>query len=263
MKDGELARFSVDIARRVACDQPFAEDLTAGLARLLKADAGVGLNYCPASPSDGWTVTVAESPQLSAEEIGQRRAVTPMHPGFSAFGRLRTSAAVRISDVVDLRQFWATRAYEVMHAREGGRYPAGAVVLAEPELLILIGLQRHHRDFTEAEIAALTRIQQVLAAAFTFRHRLDEMVRSYSADSAAEQEAGRLLATADADYAPSRREAEILTLAGAGWTNRRIAHRLGITERTVRKHLTNVYEKSATFNRAAAAVWWHRRQRTS
>ena len=262
MRDTQLARFSVDIAHRIARDEPFAEDLTTGLARLLDADAGVGLNCCPSSPSDTWTATVAGAPRLSAEDIDRRRAVTPLHPGFSAFNRVRTGAAVRISDVVDLRRFWTTRTYDVMHAREGGRYPAGAVVLAEPELLIMIGLQRSHRDFSEAEMADLTRIQQVLAAAFTFRHRLDEMVKSLSTGSAAGQAEGRWTPPTDADYAPTRREAEILTLAAAGWTNRRIAHRLGITERTVRKHLTNVYEKSATFNRAAAAVWWQRRQKT-
>jgi hypothetical protein len=109
---------TVDIAHRIARNEPFAKDLTTGLVRLLKADAGVGLNTCPSSPSGTWTATVAEAPRLSAEDIDRRRAVTAMHPGFSAFNRVRTGAAVRISDVVDLRQFWTTRTSEVMHARE-------------------------------------------------------------------------------------------------------------------------------------------------
>ncbi len=48
----------------------------------------------------------------------------------------------------------------------------------------------------------------------------------------------------------------MLTLAAAGWTNVRIARRLGITERTVRKHLSSVYEQSGRRGRAAAAAWW-------
>lgn len=39
------------------------------------------------------------------------------------------------------------------------------------------------------------------------------------------------------------RQAEVLSLVARGWTNRRIGRALGITERTVRKHLTNACEK--------------------
>jgi DNA-binding NarL/FixJ family response regulator len=129
-----------------------------------------------------------------------------------------------------------------------------------PELLILVGIQRRSRDFSDTEISELTRVQQLLTAAFTFRHRLDETVAEVLAADAAERRVTGGSAGIYTRYVPSRREAEVLTLATAGWTNRRIANRLGITERTVRKHLTNVYEKSATSNRAAAAAWWQQRR---
>ena len=42
----------------------------------------------------------------------------------------------------------------------------------------------------------------------------------------------------------------------AGWTNVRVGHVLGITERTVRKHLGNVYDKLGVGGRTSAATWW-------
>jgi DNA-binding CsgD family transcriptional regulator len=60
--------------------------------------------------------------------------------------------------------------------------------------------------------------------------------------------------------APTHREAEVLALVARGLTNEQIGHRLGITERTVRKHLGAVRDKTGLRSRAAAAAWWRRRQ---
>ena len=51
-------------------------------------------------------------------------------------------------------------------------------------------------------------------------------------------------------------EAEVLALVTLGWTNDRIGRHLGITERTVRKHLEAVYNKAGLPGRAAAVAWW-------
>ena len=61
------------------------------------------------------------------------------------------------------------------------------------------------------------------------------------------------------EYLPTRREAEVLGLVADGWTNQQVATRLGITERTVRKHLSAVYEQAGVAGRAAAAGWWRSR----
>jgi DNA-binding CsgD family transcriptional regulator len=50
------------------------------------------------------------------------------------------------------------------------------------------------------------------------------------------------------------RQRELLALVAAGWTNRRIARHLGITEGTVRSHLENVFERLQVSSRAAAVV---------
>ena len=50
----------------------------------------------------------------------------------------------------------------------------------------------------------------------------------------------------------TERETEVLDLLSNGWSNSRIAEELHVTERTVRFHLTNIYEKLNVGSRAEA-----------
>ena len=47
----------------------------------------------------------------------------------------------------------------------------------------------------------------------------------------------------------SSREREIIALVGAGYTNRQLARKLGISEDAARYHLTSVFEKLGVSNR--------------
>jgi DNA-binding NarL/FixJ family response regulator len=74
--------------------------------------------------------------------------------------------------------------------------------------------------------------------------------------------AARQLLTARAG-APSRveltpREAEVLGLVRSGLANKQIARRLGISERTVKAHLTSVFQRIGVADRTQAALWAER-----
>jgi DNA-binding NarL/FixJ family response regulator len=56
----------------------------------------------------------------------------------------------------------------------------------------------------------------------------------------------------------SPRETEVLALVRAGLANKQIARRLGITERTVKGHLTAVYSAIGVTDRTQAAIWAER-----
>lgn len=56
----------------------------------------------------------------------------------------------------------------------------------------------------------------------------------------------------------TNREVEILRLVRDGLTNRVIATRLGITERTVKAHLTSAFTRIAVVDRTQAALWVER-----
>jgi len=52
----------------------------------------------------------------------------------------------------------------------------------------------------------------------------------------------------------SPREHEVLTLAADGLTNKEIAYRLGISERTVQFHINSIFNKTATNSRTEAVA---------
>jgi DNA-binding NarL/FixJ family response regulator len=54
------------------------------------------------------------------------------------------------------------------------------------------------------------------------------------------------------------REREVLKMVGDGHPNKTIARRLGITERTVKAHLTSVYQRLGVTDRTQAALWAQR-----
>jgi DNA-binding NarL/FixJ family response regulator len=54
------------------------------------------------------------------------------------------------------------------------------------------------------------------------------------------------------------REAEVLTLVRKGLANKQIGRRLGISERTVKAHLTSVFQRIGVQDRTQAALWAER-----
>ena len=52
----------------------------------------------------------------------------------------------------------------------------------------------------------------------------------------------------------SPREHEVLTLAADGLTNKEIAYRLGISERTVQFHINSIFNKTTTSSRTEAVA---------
>lgn len=56
----------------------------------------------------------------------------------------------------------------------------------------------------------------------------------------------------------SPRERDVLRLVVAGLLNKQIAQRLGITERTVKAHLTSAYQRIGVADRTQAALWAQR-----
>jgi DNA-binding NarL/FixJ family response regulator len=54
------------------------------------------------------------------------------------------------------------------------------------------------------------------------------------------------------------REQEVLALVGKGLPNKLIARRLSISEKTVKAHLTNIFQRIGVSDRTQAALWAHR-----
>lgn len=57
-------------------------------------------------------------------------------------------------------------------------------------------------------------------------------------------------------YILSKRELEVLKLVALGNSNKEIAHILQISEYTIEKHLTHIFQKIQVTNRIAASYWY-------
>ncbi|MBN9126583.1 MAG: response regulator transcription factor [Nitrosospira sp.] len=79
-------------------------------------------------------------------------------------------------------------------------------------------------------------------------HLLNELVMITQEKNKIKQAVGELLANL------TRREYEIATLVGNGESNKQIARRLDITERTVKAHLTEVFQKLDVADRLKLAL---------
>jgi DNA-binding NarL/FixJ family response regulator len=116
---------------------------------------------------------------------------------------------------------------------------------------VLVGLA--HRALGDEESAAmeLEAARQAFdtLGAVVDRERVDALVRragSPAPESA--RQAGLLTA----------REIEVVRLVANGLTNRAVADRLGISEKTVARHLSNIFTKLGLSSRAAATAYAYR-----
>jgi DNA-binding NarL/FixJ family response regulator len=65
----------------------------------------------------------------------------------------------------------------------------------------------------------------------------------------------RLIRAGDGSADLTRRELEILKLVAEGMSNAQLAHKLWVTEQTVKFHLSNIYRKLNVANRTEASRW--------
>ncbi|WP_205789291.1 helix-turn-helix domain-containing protein, partial [Microbacterium sp. CPCC 204701] len=106
-----------------------------------------------------------------------------------------------------------------------------------------------------------------LARVLLLLSRAHDMAGDAGAAAAASTEAHDILArlgvpenrrTPAAQAGPlTPREREVLALVAQGAPNRRVAEQLFISEKTVGRHLANIYVKIGVGSRTAAAAWWH------
>jgi DNA-binding NarL/FixJ family response regulator len=108
---------------------------------------------------------------------------------------------------------------------------------------------------------------QAGAEGYLLKHAEPETILSgirevMAGGSPLDPKAARVLLTTRRQARPgpalSERERQVLRLVGEGLPNKSIARRLGITERTVKAHLTSIYQQIGVTDRTQAALWAHR-----
>lgn len=148
---------------------------------------------------------------------------------------------LRISDRMTQRQYRDLPIYselflglEVEHQVAFGLPRPGAA--CGPHAMICLVLNRGGRDFSDRDIENLDLLRRPLSAVVAAtRRRLDDE---------------------DPGVPVTAREAAVLDLLVDGGSNQQIAHQLGISARTVEKHLEHIYAKTGGGNRTQVSTWW-------
>lgn len=244
MREKDFIRLGVEAARVEARGGDCAQLLADRLQRIVGVEAAVG-RWSLGAPTEGRSV-VAGVPMISPAEYRNLVKYTPRHPRFRP-DKLINTTPFRLSDEIRLTTFWNTDVWWYTHGIRGGRYPAGFSLGVHGGQAGMVGLHRADRDFSTDELEYFDLLQEPLQSALRFRAALDRTVRQLNVvDRADTVEECRL----------TPRERDVLALVTTGRTNAMIGNLLGITERTVRKHLTNTYAKLEVSGRTAAAMWY-------
>jgi DNA-binding CsgD family transcriptional regulator len=180
-----------------------------------------------------WFVRFAE---LAHENVLYRRYV-----------RTRDGRAYRFSDVATREEIEATQLHRDVYAPLGINYQLAFVLPSDPKTTLAVVMHREDRDFSDAERDFFNRARPFLIQAY--RNAV-----GYSKLHGRSLEA---LERVLVGHGLTGREAEVVQLVALGSSNRDVAARLGVSDRTVQKHLERAFRKLGVRTRSAAAarVW--------
>ena len=241
-----------DRARRREPDRTRAAELMAGLTALVGGRAagrgqsrsearaarrGAGENAGSAGEAAGGA---GENAGSAGEAAGGRAYRAP--PGALAHLALARAELSRV-DGAPAPELWraAAVAFDALHEP----YPAAYARVREAEAALVAGGERTRAT---AALAAAREAADALGAA-PLRDAADALARSARLTIASAP-----VAVADVDGSGlTVREAEVLGLLAEGLTNRQIASRLFISQKTVGAHMAHIYAKLGVHTRVEAA----------
>ena len=177
--------------------------------------------------------------------------------------------------------------FDVVHLAEDGKQAVELAAEDPPDVVLMDlampvmdgveatrALKAAHPDVRVVVLTSLGEPERIVAAidagadGYLFKHaepaEIAEAIRTAHAGGAVlDPKAAR--AMLDARSAPATptltgREQQVLDLVAQGLANKQIGRRLGITERTVKAHLTRIYQAIGVQDRTQAALWVQRRR---
>ena len=233
----------------------FRRGLITGLRRAVPAE-WVSLNDIGPDPD---STTVLIDPEFPAEAHAVFARLAHENPLIARYQRTLDGRAYRFSDVVTPAQLRSLALYREFYGPLGLNHQIAFTLPSGAGRLLGVALSRRRRDFTRSEQRLLNRARPFLIQAYRTATDHTNLVR----ELAQRRQVPTELADAQS-HRPAllrlgltQREAEIVTGIAVGSSSVALAARLGISERTVQKHLQRCYRKLEVRNRSEAAelVW--------
>ena len=142
-----------------------------------------------------------------------------------------------------------------------GATATARILAALPQVHVLV-----LTSFSDA--AAINSALQAGAQGYLLKHSDPEVILAgirqvMTGESPLDPKAARVLIEGRRQSATTpltAREAQVLAMVEQGLPNKSIARRLGITERTVKAHLTSIFQRIGVADRTQAALWSQRQR---
>jgi DNA-binding CsgD family transcriptional regulator len=224
----------------------FRHGLLDALNRGLPSDY-VSLNEVGSTPQ---SVVAVMHPEVAPEYYERYAAHAHENPLLQRYLQTRDGRAYRFSDVIAASDLHQLALYRDLYKPLGVEHQLAFMLPAGPDRMLAVALSRGRNDYTDLERDLADRARPFLIQAY--RNAL-----AYELRPAAAPETEDALVNALLGVGLTNREAQVLGTIALGRSNRHIAERLGISHRTVGKHLERGYRKLGVTDRstAAARVW--------
>lgn len=230
------------------------EEFRHGLLRAVRGAVPadwISLNDLSADPQD---TAVLIEPSFPPEAHALYARFAFENPLVARYQRTQDGRAYRFSDVGSVADLRATSLYREFYRPLGLEHQIALTLPGERDRLLALALSRKASDFSDTERDLLNDARPFLIQAY--RNALEHSklraaleVRSH----------GRHLPMADAGLRAqlalreiTRRQAEVLACLATGRSSRAIAQSLGVSDRTVHKHLQLSFAKLGVHTRADA-----------
>jgi DNA-binding CsgD family transcriptional regulator len=216
------------------------------LHRVLPSDY-VSLNDVGPGRGDVVSIMQPDVPEL----YGAWEKHAHENPLLRAYLETLDGRAYRFSDVISTDELHSLALYREVYAPLGVEHQLAFTLPSNSDRVLAIALSRCSRDYSDAERDFANRARPFLIQAY---------LNAIAFESARARDPGDLvtpLVESLRVVGVTRREAQVLRLVAVGRSNHHIAAELGISDRTVGKHLEHCFRKLGVADRstAAARVW--------
>ena len=231
------------ISEGASSDRRFARHGVAGLGRLVAADLTT-LSICDLGTGHRSVVSDVAG-AIPRREIEAFDRHFHAHPLVRAHGRNPRATTRRISDVVPQAVFRRSALFGEYYRAIRIDHAIAVPIHVRGNELVSFVLNRSGRDFSDRDVACLEAIRPHLGNLFRLSRELEGARAAWGAPAVTQEPAAEAL---------TPREREVLRWLAGGKTDRDIGDILGISPRTVHKHLQRIYEKLGVETRTAAVV---------
>jgi DNA-binding NarL/FixJ family response regulator len=189
-------------------------------------------------------VVALVKPELDEKWFARFAELAHENPIYQRWMETRDGRAYRFCDVTTREELEATRLYREVYEPLGIRYQVAVSLPSDPDRVLAIVMHREDREFSDSERDLLNRARPFLIQVYRNAIAYSELLRGSS----------ELLNGALEAHGLTAREAEVTKLVALGGSNRDVAERLEVSDRTVQKHLERAYRKLGVTSRSAAAA---------